>query len=136
MGGSYGGDVRHDRLVFSVEERERVRDHVLELAGADRRVVAGAVVGALAHGEGDRWSDLDLTFGIGDGVPVDEVLTDWTRRFADDLDAVRLLVQAALRERSRAGRRSGVFAARSLRPRSAPRRARSFLHRARSLVAG
>ena len=76
--------------MFGVEERERVRDHVLELARADRRVVAGAVVGALAHGEGDRWSDLDLTFGIADGVPVDDVLTDWTRRLADALDAVRL----------------------------------------------
>jgi len=50
--------------VFTVPERDRVRDHVLRLAGSDSRVVAGAVVGSLAHGEGDRWSDLDrLLFG-------------------------------------------------------------------------
>jgi hypothetical protein len=33
--------------VFTVEERDRVRDRVLELASADARVVVGAVVGAL-----------------------------------------------------------------------------------------
>jgi hypothetical protein len=63
---------------------------VLELAGSDERVVAGAVVGSLAHGEGDRWSDLDLTFAVADGVNVEAALDDWTRRLADELEAVRL----------------------------------------------
>jgi hypothetical protein len=76
--------------VFSVEERARVHAHVLELARADDRVVAGAVVGALALGEGDRWSDLDLTFAVADGIPVDAVLADWTRDIADAFDAVHL----------------------------------------------
>jgi hypothetical protein len=76
--------------VFSVEERDRVRDRVLELASADRRIVAGAAVGALAAGGGDRWSDLDLTFGVSDGVPVAEVLDDWTRTLVGELDAVHL----------------------------------------------
>jgi hypothetical protein len=31
------------RHVFTVEERDRVRDHVLAMAAADLRVVAGAV---------------------------------------------------------------------------------------------
>ena len=35
--------------LFSVEDRERVRDRVLELAASDERVVAGAVVGSLAQ---------------------------------------------------------------------------------------
>jgi hypothetical protein len=34
--------------VFSVEDRQRVHDRVLELAAEDERVVAGAVVGSLA----------------------------------------------------------------------------------------
>ena len=50
--------------VFTVEERNRIRDRILEMAKSDERVVAGAVVGSLATGEGDRWSDLDLTFGV------------------------------------------------------------------------
>jgi hypothetical protein len=75
---------------FSVEERDRVRDRVLELASSDARVVAGALVGRLADGGGDRWSDLDLTFAVTDDVPVAEVLGDWTRRVVDELDAVQL----------------------------------------------
>jgi len=76
--------------VFSVEERDRVRDHVLELAAADARVVAGAVVGSLADGDGDQWSDLDLTFAVVADVPVDDVLGDWTRELAQSFDAVHL----------------------------------------------
>jgi hypothetical protein len=76
--------------VFSVEERDRVRDRLLELASADRRIVAGATVGALAAGRGDRWSDLDLTFGVADASSVVEVLDDWTREVAHEFDAVHL----------------------------------------------
>ena len=68
--------VWHDRRVFTVEYRDRVRDRLLEMAHRDARVVAGAAVGALAAGSGDRWSDLDLTFGLADGVSADSVLAD------------------------------------------------------------
>jgi hypothetical protein len=54
--------------VFSIDDRERVSDRVLELAASDERVIAGAVVGSLADDDGDRWSDLDLTFAVVDGV--------------------------------------------------------------------
>jgi hypothetical protein len=48
-------------------------------------------VGSLAvDGGGDRFSDLDLTFGIADGVPVAEVLDEWTRTLSADRDAVQL----------------------------------------------
>ena len=76
--------------MFTVEQRDALRDRVLRLAEADERVVAGAVVGSLALGGGDRFSDLDLTFAVADGVPVAEVLDDWTRTLADELDAVQL----------------------------------------------
>jgi hypothetical protein len=77
--------------VFTVEQRDGVSDHVLTLAGKDRRVVAGAAVGSLALGDGDRFSDLDLTFAVADEVPVAEVLEDWTRTLGDELDAVQLV---------------------------------------------
>jgi predicted nucleotidyltransferase len=76
--------------VFSVEERDGVRDRVLEMATSDARVIAGAVVGSLARNEGDRWSDLDLTFAVADGLPVVDVLEDWTRSLVDEFDAVHL----------------------------------------------
>jgi hypothetical protein len=63
---------------------------MLQLAEEDERVVAGAAVGSLAVGTGDRFSDLDLTFAIADGVPVADVLDRWTRTLAAELDAVQL----------------------------------------------
>src|SRR2546428_10859480 len=76
--------------MFSISGRERVQDLVLQLATSDTRVVAGAAVGSLAHDEGDRWSDLDLTFGVVDGEPILEVLEDFTRNLVDQLDAAHL----------------------------------------------
>ena len=76
--------------MFTVADRNRVRDRVLALASADARVVAGAVVGSLALGEGDRWSDLDLTFAIADEAPLLDVLGDWTRTITDEFGAVHL----------------------------------------------
>jgi hypothetical protein len=76
--------------VFSVEERDRVRDGLLEMARTDRRIVAGALIGSLATGSGDRWSDLDLGFGLADGASAAEVLADWTPRLEREFDAVHL----------------------------------------------
>jgi hypothetical protein len=76
--------------MFTSHDRDRVHDRVLEWARSDPRVVAGAVVGSLATQPGDRWSDLDLTFAVADGVPLLEVLDEWSERLADEFDAVRL----------------------------------------------
>jgi hypothetical protein len=76
--------------VFTVEQRDALRDRVLALAGQDERVVAGAAVGSLAVGGGDRFSDLDLTFAVADGVPLADVLDDWSGTLSDELGAVRL----------------------------------------------
>jgi hypothetical protein len=76
--------------VFTVEQRDALRERLLKLAEEDERVVAGAVVGSLAVDRGDRFSDLDLTFGIADHVRVADVLDDWTRTLIDELDAVQL----------------------------------------------
>ena len=76
--------------MFTPEQRDAVRARVLELADEDTRVVAGAAVGSLAVGGGDRFSDLDLTFAVEDGV-VDAVLADWSRTLATELDAIRLV---------------------------------------------
>ncbi len=76
--------------MFSVQERDRIRERVLEMAGADERVVAGAVVGSLALTEGDRWSDLDLTFAVRDGLDIFQVLEEWTKTLVGELDGVKL----------------------------------------------
>lgn len=75
----------------AVTTRDRVRAHLLGLAESDSRVVAAAAIGSLAHGDGDRWSDLDLTFGVAAESSVDEVLDDWTHELAEVFGAVPLL---------------------------------------------
>lgn len=76
--------------MFTIEYRQSVYDEVLRIAAADPRVVAGAVVGSLAFEEGDRWSDLDLTFAVRDGVTLGEVLDDWTRQIIRRFGAAHL----------------------------------------------
>jgi hypothetical protein len=77
--------------VFTVEQRDALCDRVLRLAEDDDRVVAGAAVGSLAvEGGGDRFSDLDLTFGIAGDVPITDVLRDWTTRLVEEAGAVQL----------------------------------------------
>lgn len=77
--------------MFTVEQRDALRERMLRLAEEDKRVVAGAAVGSLAVDAGDRFSDLDLTFGIAGRVAVADVLDDWTRILSAELDAVHLV---------------------------------------------
>jgi len=76
--------------VFTVEQRDALRERVLRLAHEDERVVAAAAVGSLAVDGGDRFSDLDLTFGIAEQARVADVLADWTQTLIDELAAVQL----------------------------------------------
>jgi predicted nucleotidyltransferase len=77
--------------MFTTEERDQVRDRIIEMAKSDRRVTAGALIGSTAAGLGDRWSDIDLTFGIedGDGARLQQVLDDWTAWFTSELGALQ-----------------------------------------------
>jgi hypothetical protein len=75
--------------MFTPEERDRIREWLVETARGDSRLVAAAAVGASASGS-DRWSDLDLTFGVAEGVPVEAVLADWTDRMMTVFDAAVL----------------------------------------------
>jgi hypothetical protein len=76
--------------VFTVEDRDRVRDRLIEWAHGDPRIVAAALAGSLADGGGDRWSDLDLTFGLAQVAGVADVLADWTDRMQLEFDAAHL----------------------------------------------
>jgi hypothetical protein len=78
------------RPVFTVEERDRVRDRIVEMARQDHRVGSGALVGSLALGGGDAWSDLDLTFGLADDATIPEVLDDWTKQLEKEFQAAHL----------------------------------------------
>ena len=64
--------------MFTSEERERLRLDLLEYAASDRRISGAAITGSAAAGLADRWSDIDLAFGIGDAAELPNVLSDWT----------------------------------------------------------
>jgi hypothetical protein len=82
--------------MFSVEQRQRLRQDLVDMARSDERLIAAAEVGSLTQPTGDRWSDLDLTFGVAHGHDLDEVLGDWTARLERERGAVRLFDLQAL----------------------------------------
>ena len=75
--------------MFTTEERDLVRDRIIEMARSDPRVTAGALIGSTAAGLGDKWSDIDITFGIEDGNNLQGVLDDWTKWFNSELGALQ-----------------------------------------------
>src|SRR5689334_766447 len=75
---------KQETNMFTVERRDQVRARVIELARADVRVTAGALTGSTAFVAGDNWSDIDVAFGIADGVALESVLQDWTQRFEQE----------------------------------------------------
>jgi hypothetical protein len=81
--------LRSDRF-FTPSFRDDVERDLLALAEGDPRVVAGALVGSRALGRADRWSDLDLTFGLAEGVSVGEMLDQWAEVIRERFGAVRL----------------------------------------------
>ncbi|MFN8419065.1 MAG: nucleotidyltransferase domain-containing protein [Anaerolineae bacterium] len=79
-----------ERRSFTPEDRQSIQDRLLANAHEDSRIVAGALLGSLALGKGDRWSDLDLSFGVAAGSNLDAVLEDWTLFMAREFAAVQL----------------------------------------------
>ena len=72
--------------MFTVDERDRVRQRLLGLAGNDRDVVAAAITGSYVADGGDEWSDIDLAFGIrGELAPA---LERWTNILGRDFAAI------------------------------------------------
>jgi len=74
--------------VFDIERQATVRALLLDRARADLRVTGAAVTGSAARGAADRWSDVDLFFGVDDAVEMSEVVADWTAFVCAELGAV------------------------------------------------
>jgi hypothetical protein len=69
--------------MFTPEERERLRSELLERASMDRRIGGAAITGSGAAAREDRWSDIDLAFGVKDADELSKVLSDWTAHMYD-----------------------------------------------------
>jgi hypothetical protein len=64
--------------LFTPEEREVLRSGLLERAAKDLRISGAAITGSAADSREDRWSDVDLAFGVSDAGELQNVLSDWT----------------------------------------------------------
>jgi hypothetical protein len=67
-----------DVTSFTAEARDQLKPELLEFAKQDPRLSGGAVTGSAAGGREDRWSDIDLAFGVSDPALVGVVLMDFS----------------------------------------------------------
>jgi len=74
--------------VFSIAEREALRDRLVAAARKDDRITAAAVVGSGADEGEDAWSDIDLALRLADGLEPVEVAAEWTPRMYESAGAV------------------------------------------------
>jgi hypothetical protein len=64
--------------MFTPEARDHLRCSLLEHATRDQRISGAAITGSAAAGREDRWSDIDLAFGVGLAAKLPNVLAEWT----------------------------------------------------------
>ncbi|MBO0827399.1 MAG: nucleotidyltransferase domain-containing protein [Streptosporangiales bacterium] len=74
--------------MFTVAERARVRDGLVELAREDPRITGAALTGSGASRREDEWSDIDLALCLARDARADEVVADWTRTLYERHGAV------------------------------------------------
>lgn len=64
--------------MFTVAERDALRESLVRRARVDADVIAAAVVGSSALGREDRWSDIDLALRLRPGADQAAVVERWT----------------------------------------------------------
>lgn len=63
--------------MFSEADRGAVLERAVALMSDDERIEAVLLTGSLGRGQGDRWSDIDLSAIIAEGADAGAVTTDW-----------------------------------------------------------
>ena len=74
--------------MFSVDDRAALRDALIDAARRDVRITGVALTGSSSTGAEDRWSDIDLAFGVAGGANRAALIAEWTERMYRDHDAV------------------------------------------------
>lgn len=64
--------------MFTPEERATVRDLLLKRAQDDEKIVGAALTGSGSIGAEDRWSDVDLYFGVAGGIAREDAVDEWS----------------------------------------------------------
>ena len=74
--------------MFTEADRKQIRARLLDRAHRDRRVTGAAITGSASRGAEDRWSDIDLFFGVAAEIAPEEVLSDWSQFMYQELGAL------------------------------------------------
>ena len=77
--------------MFSVKDRERLRDDLIAAAQADDRISAAALLGSSAIGPEDQWSDIDFALCVDEDAQREAVIARWTDRMYAEHGAVHHL---------------------------------------------
>ncbi len=64
--------------MFTPKYRAQLRSELLEYAANDKRLTGAAITGSASVDREDRWSDIDLAFGVTEPEHVAAVLSDFT----------------------------------------------------------
>jgi predicted nucleotidyltransferase len=74
--------------MYASRDRDALRHALITASKADERIVSAALTGSAAIDAEDEWSDIDLAFGIADGVERSGVIADWSDRMYREHGAV------------------------------------------------
>lgn len=77
--------------MFTVADRERIQQEIIDWAEADEHVIGAALVGSSATGLQDDLSDIDLMLQISDAAELDSVIELWTTRLLESFDIAHTL---------------------------------------------
>ncbi len=85
------GRLRRVRLHLSCSKVRRVGLRDLLSAPSWRTITGVALTGSAAIGREDRWSDIDLAFGVGEASQIEPAVAEWTARMYAQHGAVHQL---------------------------------------------
>lgn len=74
--------------MFTPADRAALRDTLIDVARRDARITGVALTGSSAIDGEDRWSDIDLAFGVVASANRGELIAEWTTRMYEAHGAV------------------------------------------------
>jgi predicted nucleotidyltransferase len=78
-------------IIFTPEERTRLREELITAARADPQIIGAAITGSASVGREDRWSDIDLALCLAPDADANQVIANWTERMYKDHNALEHL---------------------------------------------
>ncbi|MBD79536.1 MAG: hypothetical protein CL840_11515 [Crocinitomicaceae bacterium] len=75
-------------VLFKEEERTALYNQLVQIGQLDNRIIGGALVGSFAADKQDKWSDLDISFGIKGDINPKKVLDKWADLLSMDYEII------------------------------------------------